>query len=191
MLSNLLNDVITLIRGDGRSYKNIRASVQKQNVFIDDVTIPVAIGDRMVRQLPSGQEESLRVSNVNLWTGGGGIPDYYEIAYQREGTQHAQMGAVNVSVSGGTQTHINLNSTDQSVSVNNNQESDVFETIRGLLSKSVDSPSELRSLLERVNDMERGQESGNFGSAYKDFMTAAANHMTILAPVLPVLSALL
>ena len=68
---------------------------------------------------------------------------------------------------------------------------DVFAKIRDSLRQSVSDPKELEALLKRVDDMESSREKGDFTQAYKDFIAAAAAHMTVLAPVLPALTALL
>ena len=54
----------------------------------------------------------------------------------------------------------------------------------------VDSP-DLETLLTKLGDMEQSLEKGEFKTAYKEFVAAAANHMTILGPFLPGLAQLL
>ena len=39
--------------------------------------------------------------------------------------------------------------------------------------------------------MERARDSGGFANAYKEFITVAADHMTVLAPLVPALAAML
>ncbi|MBA4501359.1 hypothetical protein [Marinobacterium marinum] len=47
------------------------------------------------------------------------------------------------------------------------------------------------ALKESVSEMQEKQGTSGFGAAYKRFTAAAANHMTIVAPFIPALSALL
>jgi hypothetical protein len=47
------------------------------------------------------------------------------------------------------------------------------------------------ALIESVADMQETQGTPGFGDAYKRFMAAAANHMTVFAPFLPALAGLL
>lgn len=47
------------------------------------------------------------------------------------------------------------------------------------------------ALKECVEEMKKAQGSSGFGAAYKRFMTSAADHMTVVAPFIPALSALL
>ena len=58
-MRNLMKDIVTVLHEDGSKHENVRASVQKQQIFIDDVTIPLSIGDKIERALPSGQREVL------------------------------------------------------------------------------------------------------------------------------------
>ena len=195
--NSLMNDTVTILRQDGNKHKNISASVDGKIIIIDEVTIPISIGDRIERKLPSGQVEGLKVTNVHLQKGLGGsrgrrgIPDFYEIEYEREGVQKYPVQPVTVNVKDSPQARVNLSSTDHSTNVINSQPEDIILEIRELLRESVADSEELDLLLERVNDMEHCLGSSNFIKAYQDFIAAAAAHMTILAPLLPPLSSLL
>ena len=190
---SLMQDIITVVRNDGSRHENIHASVQKDKILTQSVTVDIDVGDRIERERPSGRKEVLLVTDVHFQKGFGGIESFYEIKYKREGTeqQQSQPTTVNVHVSDSPQAHVNLGSTDQSINVSGHQSNVVFEEIRELLKKHVSDTVEFKRLLEGVEAMERGQEKGNFTAAYKDFMAMAANYMTVLAPVLPKLLDLL
>ena len=130
---------------------------------------------------------------MHLWTGKGNIPSYYEIDYEREGAtrRYSNPANVNVHISESPQAHINLNSTDKSTSVINGQTEDMFSQIRDLIRGSLADSDDSNLLLEKVEDMERSRDSGDFTEAYKNFIAVAANHMTVFAPVLPILTAML
>ena len=189
-MRDLMNDIVTVLHEDGSKNKNIRASVQKKQIFIDDATIPLSVGDRITRTLPSGQRETLVITNVQLWKGNFGISDYYEIDFSREGVQEGHPATV-VHVSDSPQTRINFYSTDQSQTIINSQTEQVCSRIRELLRGSILDSHELEVLLERVDDIERNQGTDDFTRAYKDFLATAAGHISVLAPVLPALASLL
>ena len=191
--AHAMNEKITIVHKNGDRHENIRALVNKNNIITDQVAIPFSAGNKVERRLPSGQVESLIVTNAHLTKGHGGIPDFYSIEYVREGAQQysSQPATVNVQVKNSPQTHVNLSSTDHSTNVINSQPEDIILEIRELLRESVADSEELDLLLERVNDMEHCLGSSNFIKAYQDFIAAAAAHMTILAPLLPPLSSLL
>ena len=178
---------------DGSKHENIRALVDKGRIFIGDATLPLTAGDRIQRKLPSGQIEVFRSTNVHLWKGSGNIQSYYEVDYEREDATEPQSrpSTVNVQISDSPQTHITLNSIDKSTSVIDSQSRDVFSEIRGIIEDSLADSDDLSLLLEKVHDMERSRDTGDFKRAYKDFVAAVADHITLFTPVLPVLSAML
>ena len=188
-----LNETVAIIRESGDKHENVPALVTSKKIIISEVTISLSSGDRIVRSLPSGQVESLIVTNAHLTKGRGGIPDFYSIEYVREGTQQhsGQLPTLSVHVEDSPQARVNLYSADHSTNVMKTQPEEVFSEIRELLTKSVADSNEIDLLFERVEDMERNLGKDSFTESYKDFISAAAAHMTILAPVLPALATLL
>lgn len=192
-MRGLLNDIVTVICGEGR-IEGVRASVQRKKIFIDDVSIPLEAGDSIERELRSGKIEVLLITNVHQWSGGISIQDYYEIDYERQGARstRSQPGTVNVTVSDSLQPHINVNSTDQSISINSGEIHPIFEEIRELLRESIRDAEELDRILLSVDAMERSRHDRNeFACAYKKFISVAADHVTLLAPTLTSLVSLL
>ena len=191
-MRDLMNDTVTVIHKNGARHGNVRASVQKKKIFIADAKLPLSVGDLIERSLPSGRSEVHRCTNVQLWTGMGSIPSYYEIDYELEGAARTYASpTVNVHISESPQAHINLNSTDQSTSFINSQGEDIFSQIRGLIEERLSDSADCDLLLERVEDMERNQGSSDFMESYKNFMSVAADHIAVLAPVVPSLTAML
>lgn len=62
------------------------------------------------------------------------------------------------------------------------------ELIKALQASQIEERDQLIGLVE---EMSREHKGGNFVSAYKKFMDAAATHITVLAPFLPALASLL
>lgn len=189
-MRQFMTDTVTIINKNGRT-EGIRASVQKKKIFIDDVSIPIEAGNTIERTLKNGLTESLEVTDAHLYSGMGGISDFYEIEYERQGSRarRPHHGAVSVTVTDSQQPHINVNSTDQSTSVIYGQEQPIFDEIRGLLQEAVRDASELDQILQSVDDMERNiQTPPEFSRAYREFISVAANHLSILAPQLPSLT---
>jgi len=64
MFEGMMNDRVTLVKEDGTVEKeNIPAMVQPGKVFMDDSTLPIQPGDRLLRSLPSGLVEEYIVLN--------------------------------------------------------------------------------------------------------------------------------
>ena len=192
-LDHAMNETVVIVHKSGDRHENIPALVTNSKIITTKVNIPLSAGDKIERNLPSGQLESLTVTNAHLTKGRGGIPDFYSIEYVREGTQqHSdQPPTFNVHIKDSLQTRINLNSADHSTNVIGDQAEEVFSQIRELLTGAVADSNELDLLLERVENMELSLESGSFTKAYQDFIAAAAAHITLLGPALPALTALL
>jgi hypothetical protein len=66
----------------------------------------------------------------------------------------------------------------------------VFIEVRKAVN-SVDNEGDRAALLAAVEAMERAHETPAFVSRYTDFVALAANHVTIIAPIIPALTALL
>ena len=192
-MRNLMREKVTIVHRDGKKHENIHAAVTPKKIYIRKVTVPISVGDKIQRNLPSGQEEVFMVTNVHLLRGGVRIPDTYEISYEREGTQRrrSQHTSLNFNVSNSPQARINFNSTDQSTNTIHYEAEEIFSRIRQLLSESITKQPELDHLLDKVNEMESSLGSSDFKKAYKDFITTGADHMTVLAPILPALTGLL
>ena len=192
-MRSLMKDTVTVKQKDGNRRENVRALVDSKRIFINDVTIPLSIGDSIARMLPSGQEEKFIVTDFHLYRGGRAIPDYYEISYEREELRqhHPQPPSVSVHMASSPQARVTLNAADQSINVINNQSEATFEQLRALIAESITDVGTRDLLLKKVDEMESSRESGAFMTSYKEFISAAADHITILAPFLPMLSAML
>jgi hypothetical protein len=90
----------------------------------------------------------------------------------------------------GTGARVNINSTDSSVNIVSTEVSKVFAQVREAVAQIPDLNQ--RSEVERaVNEMEQAHGTSSFLQKYQAFITSAANHMTILAPVIPAVTGLL
>jgi hypothetical protein len=85
---------------------------------------------------------------------------------------------------------VNMNSTDNSVNVTSVSRDEVFVQLREA-ARSVASDIDRDSILERVERLEKAQGSSGFVAAYQNFIASAADHMTIFAPFIPALTAML
>lgn len=193
MFDVFFNDTVTIVHKDGTTHEDVRAMVSEQTVQIQETSIPIFVGDRIERQLPSGQLEVLSVTQVHFTRGFGGIPDFYKIncepAQKRGQVPDAQ--SVNIHVSGSPQARVNINAVDSSMNTISVDVEEVFENVRARVASSVEDADERDDLLALVNGMENGYREGNFTDAYKTFVATAAQHMTVLGPVIPALTSLL
>ena len=90
----------------------------------------------------------------------------------------------------GTGARVNVNSTDSSVNMISTEVSKVFAQVREAVSQIPD-PNARQEIGRAVDGMEQAHGSSNFLQKYQAFVTSAANHMTLLAPIIPAITGLL
>ena len=195
MRNRLYNDRVTIIGPDGTERGRIRAVVNKERIITQDASVLVETGDTIERDLPHGRKETLTAADVQFHRGigRGRIPDYYEITTERPDSQIQPPLRTDVSVyvSDSPHARVNLQSVDNSSNVVSIQAHDVFQQTRHLIETSVVEDAERVLLLESVNDMEAAHNRGDLIGPYKHFMGLAADHVSVLAPVISTLASLL
>jgi hypothetical protein len=85
----------------------------------------------------------------------------------------------------------NTNSTDNSLNVVITSHDQVFADLRKQIESSVPAGDEQKDVLEKLTALEQATESRSFGKRYAEFISAAANHMTLIAPFIPALAEML
>jgi hypothetical protein len=117
----------------------------------------------------------------------------YKAAQKASGTQRPTRAASRVHISGGTfnQSPIGIGEqVTQSVTMTLSN-APVFTDLRNAVLESNIESAPRAELLARIEAMEDAHKTGGFVQRYQDFITCAANHMTLIAPFLPALAALL
>jgi hypothetical protein len=99
-----------------------------------------------------------------------------------EGKEFKVSQTFNVS---GSNARINIGSTD--VSTNVVHQHTPFSEVREAIESGVADGVERAELLQRLAELERAKDGKSAMERYQAFVTTAANHMTILAPLLPAL----
>jgi hypothetical protein len=79
-----MTDVVTVMHKDGSRHEKIPASVEPwtRRIIIEEVHVPIEIGDNIERHLPSGQIEFLRVIAVDYWADTDLFSKHYDIRYE-------------------------------------------------------------------------------------------------------------
>jgi hypothetical protein len=189
----LLRDKVTLVKKDGTVVrKGIPASVQPNQVFIFEHTLPIDVGDHLLRELPSGLVDDFIVDDPGFMSGlMGGIPQHFQTKVHRSDQPAGQPQTIINNIVG-DHAKVNINSTDNSTTyITSNSETLFTEMLKALA--QIETKSERENIAATIAAMSAASErqDGTFLSKYQDFIAAAANHMTILAPFLPALSSLL
>lgn len=82
-LSSMMRDQVTLIKQHGERREGIRASVQREKVFIDDASLIIEPGDFIERVASNGLKELFDVVDPVFYEDTGGIPAHYQITVRR------------------------------------------------------------------------------------------------------------
>ncbi|HEV2197156.1 MAG TPA: hypothetical protein VGR55_16345 [Candidatus Acidoferrum sp.] len=85
----------------------------------------------------------------------------------------------------------NFNSKDNSVNTVTLTNEQLFSQLKQRIVAEVPQGEELTALLGRIDALEHAQNTPSFGQRYTEFIAAAANHMTLIAPFIPALTELL
>lgn len=106
---------------------------------------------------------------------------------EAERLQQAERAANHTFNVSGPNARVNLNSTDNSTNTIIS-DSSVFNQLHHTIDSSVRDDSERLRLKALIDDMEATKGQQGFAAKYQAFIAQAANHMTILAPMLPALT---
>ena len=78
----ILPSTLSLIKKNGKIYEGIQASVQKK-IYINDIQLPIEVGDVFEYIVPSGQKLMLTVTDFQLYNFNSPL-DHYEIEYVKK-----------------------------------------------------------------------------------------------------------
>ena len=190
----LYKDIITVIDQAGTTRGQTRAVVGK-NKIIHAGHFPSHRRRGHDRTGPTPWQEGktfLPNMSSSTETVGSGR-EFYEITTGKPDSfaNRPSERGVSVYVNDSPHTRVNLNSVDSSSNVVSIQANEVFQQTRHLLETGVADSEERTILLQSVREMEAAHGTQDFITKYKDFMGLAANHMTVLNPVISALTALL
>lgn len=87
--SDMLNDRVSLIKGDGRRFDDLPASVQPGKIFTNDPGIPIEDGDWFERRTPSGVVERFRIVDAGFMQEFHGIAAHYQSNVSKEPVDRA------------------------------------------------------------------------------------------------------
>lgn len=194
-LKNLLNsaagDAVALVKQNGTRTEGVKAVVKSNEITIFDTSLDVEEGDSIERRLPSGRVDLYTVLDTGFNPGLSPVPPFYSMKVRKESAIRDDRGSSPVVYNlAGPNARVNVNSTDSSTNITNVNSAELFVKMRDAAAEVQDG--ERRQLLvERIEAMERSQASGAFAKRYSEFISLAADHMSLFAPFMPALGQLL
>lgn len=97
MFDFFMNDEVTLIKSNSEKYEKISADVQGNLIFIDDLSLPIEEGDKLIRIIPNGLNETYVVIDRGLYSGMAGIEGHYEVKVRKESMHSANNKPTNIN----------------------------------------------------------------------------------------------
>lgn len=188
----MARDIVILKKQNGEIYPNIKADVQKNKIFIFDSKLPIEEGDRLVRSLSNGLEESYIVVDRGFYEEFDSFDAHYQCDVQKESSmQYKEWASSITNHFYGANSRVNIGSTDNSSNIVNINKDNIFDQLRSVINENISSESDSIILLDLVNNMEETKGTPSFIDKYKSFMESAANHMSVFSPLLPALAQVL
>lgn len=128
----LLTDNVMLLKKSGESYEGIKASVQKNKIFIEGSDLLIETGDLIQRNMSNGAEETYEVIDPGYHEKFHGIPAGYQMDVRKLGLPEAEKAVQNITYNiSGANARINQNTVDNSVNIAQSNQ-DLQERIRAL-----------------------------------------------------------
>lgn len=189
MFKNVPQSKIDIVAPDGEIRHSTKA-IFGDTIVIPDPKVAIFSGDEIRRTIPSGVEEAFEVLDPVFHDRHGGIPAHYQVKNRRKGIFPSGTGGNFTIHVSGPNSRVNVNSADHSKNVV--ADHNIFGNLQAAIDKGVPDPAERELLSKLVTSMEAvADDKPSFLKSYQNFMAAAANHMTVLAPLLPGLAAFL
>ena len=189
-ISSMMKDKVSLVKADGRRFPDIRAHVSSTKIITDQGDLPIEEGDKFERVLPNGLVEAYEIVDRGFHAHWRSFPAHYQCEVRKATALSRRESPIVYNITG-PNARVNINSTDLSANIVNISPENLFTELRRVLQSGVADEARRAALLRRVDDLEQSKGKAAFVSKYRDFVAAAADHMTLLAPFIPALAQLL
>jgi hypothetical protein len=182
-------DIIRVISKEtGNVSSDLKAHVTPGTINTYDLSAEIIEGDFIERDLPNNRKESYLVLEANYHDKFAVIPAHYVLKVRKTTAISLPTHSQTVYNLHGNNSRVYHNSQDQSNNVVNEANADVFKVLTELINDKVSDNTQLLSLLY---EMEQAKGQSGYFAKYTAFIANAANHMTLIAPYIPALTAFL
>jgi hypothetical protein len=184
-------DKIDIFKQDGSLVKaNVPAQVDRKTIVISDVSIPIECGYSIKRLLPAGIVEEYVVEDPGFDQGMHPMKPQYCVIVRRKDAISRPPTSISYHVTGvGARLNIGTYDSSHNVIFQQGSPTELFEQLRKVAAALPESDRE--AIFQSIGDMEDVQGKPTFLDRYTDFMALIASHVTVFAPMIPALTALL
>jgi hypothetical protein len=185
---NLMNDKIDVLKKDGTKIESLKASVQKNRLFMNAGKILIEPGDLIQRHMSNGAEETYQVINPGFYEGLGGIPANYQMEVTKLGIPEAKQAVQSITYNiSGNNARFNQNSIDNSTNIVK-VDARVTEQIAALRNAidELQLPDEQRTSSHEIVDSV--EEQFKSGAPKKSVVTTLLNALPKIANVVEIVA---
>lgn len=185
ILGGFPTEKLKLIKSDGSIINDVEALVEPKKIFVDDASVIIEEGDIFERRLSNGAVENYEVLDRGFYNGTYEIPDHYQVSVRKTTAKsYSNRITYNITNESGK---VNIHSVDNSVNLNislSDEDEALFTTLKELTA-SIDNSDLIR---QSIDEMRNNVGKDTFIAKYNNFIQSIANHMTVFAPFIPMLS---
>lgn len=188
--AGLMNDTVALLKKDGTRFTGLKASVQRNKIFMDAGKLLIEPEDLLLRTMSNGAEETYRVIDPGFYEAFHGIPSNYQMEVQKLGVPEAKQAVqtINFNITGHN-ARINQNSVDNSTNVVQVDSAALqnLEALRAEINRLQISEKDRFSAIEVVDSVEEQFKSGN---PKKSVVSALLNSLPHVANITSIVAAI-
>lgn len=191
MFESFPTQEVSLLKQNGQRIDGIEAHVQSKVIFIEDVSVPIEEADKIIRVLPNGLFETYVVLDRGYFDAvSPRMGAHYQVKVKKETTLRMETKSVTNSYNNcfNNNEKVNFESQDHSINFKIESNQSQFAELKETIKSQIINETEQQELLTVVTELEDNVGSSNYGESYKKFISVAADHMTVVAPFLPLLT---
>lgn len=88
----------------------------------------------------------------------------------------------------GNDSKINFNSMDNSTNNKNIDSENLFEELKATIEKGITNTNKRSELIDQIDEMKNTRDTSKFKDCYKNFISTAADYVTLITPFIPFLT---
>lgn len=188
---NLMNDKVDVLKKDGTKVVGLKASVQRNRIYMAADKILVEPGDLIQRHMSNGAEETYRVIDPGFYERLGGIPPNYQMEVAKLGIPEAKQAVQSITYNiAGNNARVNQNSIDNSTNIVqiDTRITEHIASLRDAIDELQLPAEQKTSSHEIINNVEAQFKSG---APKKSVVTALLNALPHVANVVAIVAAIL
>lgn len=182
-IKDMAKDKIIIQKQNGKIYECDNADIQKTKAFIFCGEIPLEEYDIIIHKIREGYEREYVVTNVGYYEKTFG-PHYQADIESKKVFDNKQnetlINDINVNANN---SKVNINSIDNSINFIQIPFDEIYEKLEEIEDETVRYES-----IKCLKELEESNDGETYKNKYVEFIGILSDHMTIIAPFIPILT---